>query len=198
MTNIAVYWGWFNPPTLSHAKVITSVLEKTQIEKIIFAPDWERNDKDYKIPHIHRNKLQEIFFNILKSNWLDIKFDSHFLEWKNLWYTNTMQVREYYYKKLWYYPWHIFWTDVAKDMPKWTWNHDKIIEEKLKKIFVNRPGIDFIPEWLDNYILIDIPDMLEISSTMAREMIKNKQKTNWVLFPKIREYIDDNLLYLDK
>ena len=198
MTNVAVYWWWFNPPTLSHAKVITSVLENTQIEKIIFAPDWERKDKDYKIPHIHRKKLQEIFFSILKSSWLDIEFDSHFLEWKNLWYTNTMQVREYYFKKLWYYPWHIFWTDVAKDMPKWTRNHDKIIEEKLKKIFVNRPGIDFNPTGLDNYILIDIPDMLEISSTMAREMIENKQKTNWVLFPKIREYIDDNLLYLDK
>lgn len=195
MNNIAVYWGSFNPPTLSHAEVIKVVLEKTKIEKIIFAPDWERQDKDFKIPFLHRKNMINIFFDVLKSNWLNIELDSYFLEWKNWNYTTTVQVNDYFYNKLWFYPWQIFWTDVINSMPNWTWNYDNIIEKKLKKIFLKRPGFEFDLKWFDNYILLDIPEMLEISSTMAREMIRNKQKTNNVLFPEIRDYIDNNLLY---
>jgi nicotinic acid mononucleotide adenylyltransferase len=44
-------------------------------------------------------------------------------------------------------------------------------------------------------MLLDIPDMLAISSSMAREMIQNKQSVKHILHPQITQAIQDNNLY---
>lgn len=195
METIAIYWGSFNPPTRAHAQVITSVLDMTQIEKIIFTPDWERDDKDHKISLAHRKKMIEIFYEVLKWQWYNIEFDTHFLDWNNWNKTTAMQVRDYFKKKLWFYPWHIFWTDVAPAMPNWSWNYNKIIEEKLKKIFVSRWWYSFNPNLFKNFMLLEIHDIPAISSSMAREMIANRLKVDSILFPEIVDYIEKNNLY---
>ncbi len=192
---IAIYWWAFNPPTLAHYIVIQKVLTLTSIEKIILTPDWQRIDKDFWIRHENRRKMIELFYQKLLKMWLKVELCDYFLEWKNKNNTTTMSVNQYFNDNLWFIPWHIFWTDVAKDMPNWSGNTDWYIEQKLKKIFIPRPWYEFNNMWLDNYMFLDIAYMLEISSTMAREMIKNKQKTKDVLFPEIREYIDKNNLY---
>lgn len=195
MEQIAIYWGSFNPPTIAHAWVITSVLEMTKIDKVIFTPDWERDDKDHKISLTHRKKMIEIFYEVLKEQWYNINFDTHFLDWNNWNKTTAMQVRDYFRAKLWFYPRHIFWTDVAPAMPNWSWNYDKIIEEELKKIFVRRWWYEFNPNWFKNFILLETHDIPAISSSMTREMIANRLKVDTVLFPEIIDYIKKNELY---
>lgn len=62
-------------------------------------------------------------------------------------------------------------------MSWWSNNEARFIEEKLKKIFIKRPGFefDFEANGFAEYTLLDIPDMLDVSSSLAREMIRNKQ-----------------------
>jgi nicotinate-nucleotide adenylyltransferase len=197
MKNIAIYWGSFNPPTLAHSMIVEQVLIKTDVEKIIISPSWIRGDKSFWVNENHRENLIDIFFEALKDKWLNIEFDDHFLKWKNWWHTTTIQEESYFKNKLWFSPLFIYWSDVVSQMPAWYWNEDKFIEKRLQKIFINRPWYSFEPEkyFIDNFILLNIHNMLNISSSMAKEMIQNKQNITWILSPEIEKYIKENNLY---
>lgn len=194
MENIAIYWGAFNPPTIWHKDIIEKLLIQNKVSKIIFSPDWQRADKDYKTSMKQRYEMMKIFFEELKNKWLNIEFDDYFLKKQN-WNTTTMQVEEYFSNKLWFNPYHIFWIDTINNMPNRVWNTNRYIEEKLKKIFILRKWF-LLPEKIDmkNYFMYDL-DILEISSTTIREMIKNKLKVNHILTPEIHRYIKENNLY---
>lgn len=197
MENIAIYWWSFNPPTLWHIQVVKWVLEHTDIKKIIVAPSWDRLDKSHNIEHNNRKKLIEIFIKVLKESWVNVDLDLYFFEWKNNGITTTLQEEKYFKQKLWLEPTFIYWSDVVTHMHNWVWNDNKYIEKKLKKIFINRPGYEFKPQnySLDNYILLDIPELIQVSSSVAREMIKNKQSVADILNPEIVKEIINNNLY---
>ncbi len=192
--NVAIYWGTFNPPTLAHMQVVTEVLKTTEISKIIISPSGVRQDKNFWVLENQRRLLIERYIEVLKNAWLNIGFDTHFLEGKNGWFTTTAQEEEYFRKKLGESPWFIFGNDIAKDMPDWSWNIDKFIEHKLQKIFIPRPGytFDFKKNDFKNYMLLDIPNMLDMSSSIARAMIAGKQSVDGILHPEIAEAIEQN------
>lgn len=195
--NIAIYWGAFNPPTLAHAQVVWEVLANSHIHHLIISPSWEREDKQFWINPMNRKKLIKQYITLLQNSWLSVSLDTFFLEWKNQGLTTTAGEEEYFRKKLWVSPHFIFGTDIAPNMPDWSGNIDTFIETKLRKIFINRPGYEFDFEWngFDNYMLLDVPDMLDISSSLAREMIQNKQSVRGILHPKIIELIKREKLY---
>ena len=195
--NIAIYWGSFNPPTIAHSMIVEQVLTKTKIDKVIISPSWVRTDKDFEIDENHRKKLIDIFFKTLKNKWLNIEFDNHFLNWKNWWHTTTMQEESYFKKKLWFSPYFIFWSDVIPQMPTWSWNKDKFIEKKLKKIFINRVGYWFEAEKysIENYIFSENNNIPDISSSLVKQRLKNKQKIDDLINSKIEDYIRENTLY---
>lgn len=80
-------------------------------------------------------------------------------------------------------------------MPNWTGNTDKYLEKKLKKIFILRKWF-LIPDEIDmeNYEILDL-DILEISSTLVREMLKNKLQVRHILSPWVYDYIMKKELY---
>jgi len=193
---IAIYWWSFNPPTLGHKHVIESVLNKTKIESIILNPDWERLDKDYNIEKKHRKLMIDLFHNDLNNSWLKVDVEEYFMNWKNWRDTTIMQVKDYYKEILWFEPWFIFWTDVINAMPKWKDNKDKYIEKKLKKIFIPRPWSKYNLDWFENYIVLD-SNLVDISSSQVKEeLIKNKNNVNELINKDIKEYINENNLYI--
>jgi nicotinic acid mononucleotide adenylyltransferase len=196
--NVAIYWGAFNPPTLAHIQVVEEVLKTSEISHVIISPSWEREDKDFGISNTEREKLVSVYIKLLQDAWLCVSLDSFFFRWMNQWLTTTKAEEEYFRKKLWTSPYFIFWSDVANDMPDWSGNTDKFIEEKLRKIFLNRPWyeFDFWWNWFDNYILLDIPDMLGVSSSMAREIIQTKWSIKWILHPEIESVVERENLYI--
>ncbi len=193
----AIYWGAFNPPTLAHAQVVWEVLKNSHITHVIISPSWEREDKQFWIQPMYRKKLIEMYVNILQESWLNISLDTFFLEGKNHGLTTTAAEEEYFREKLWESPYFIFGSDVAQNMPDWSENENAFIERRLKKIFINRPWYEFDLEanGFDNYMLLDIPNMLDISSSMAREMIRNKQSVQGILHPEISQTILRETLY---
>ncbi|MDD2908014.1 MAG: nicotinate-nicotinamide nucleotide adenylyltransferase [Candidatus Gracilibacteria bacterium] len=194
MNSIAIYGGAFNPPTIGHFEVINKLLTKKIVEKIIFSPDGQRKDKDYKISSEDRIKMMQVFFEELRNKGLNVDFEDYFL--KNPGNTTTMEVENYFKDKLGFQATHIFGIDTITNMPNRVGNENKYIENKLKKIFINRKGF-LLPKEIDmqNYQIFDL-DILEISSTTVREMIKNKMRVDHILTPKIRDYIEENGLYI--
>jgi nicotinic acid mononucleotide adenylyltransferase len=193
--NIAIYWWAFNPPTLWHLHVIESVLNESNIEKIIIVPDWFRLDKKYNIKEENRNELIQIFINILKQKWLNIELETYFIKWKNKADTTTYQVDKYFIQKLWFQPYHVFWTDISWEIKKWSWNPNKYIEKSLKKIFIPRKNYDFISDNLENYTILNTEKESDISSTKIKENINKKNKINKLVLREIEEYIKNNKLY---
>lgn len=190
--NIAIYWGAFNPPTIGHAQLITGVIESWLVDKIIFSPDGMRTDKTYGIQKEKREEIIEIFFWELKRHlWDRIDISRYFLE-KDLGHTTTREVDTYFRETLGYAPYHIFGSDVAPDMPDWANNEDGFIQHELKKLFVNRPGYEFQWKWLSNYMLLDIGELTEVSSSCVREMIQNRLKVHDLLTPAVAAHIDEN------
>lgn len=193
----AIYWGAFNPPTLAHIQVVEEVLKTSDVAHVIISPSGEREDKIFDISHDDRRKLIEKYVEILKSLWANVSLDTYFFDTNDSGVTTTTAEEEYFRKKLWVSPYFIFGSDTAENMSWWSNNKNRFIEERLKKIFIRRPWceFDFQANGFREYTLLDIPDMLDVSSTMAREMLKNKSVVNGILHPEIQNEIEENNLY---
>ncbi len=188
--SVAIYWGAFNPPTIGHKEVIDGVLEQGIVDRIIFTPDGMRKDKNYGTPPEKRREIIEIFFEELKAKHREkIDISRYFLHGENAGNTTTRDVDRYFQNELWFSPYHIFGSDVAQEMKNWLNNDDEYIEKTPKKLFIGRPGYEFISDGLENYILADIPDLTEVSSTTVREMLKNKIAVDALLTPWVHGHI---------
>lgn len=191
----AIFAGAFNPPTIWHKTVIRQILTSESVSKVIFSPDWVRLDKNYWTTREERLEMNRLFYEDLLKEWFNVWFDDYFLN-ESPDITCTIEAEKYFTKKLWFQPYHIFWTDVIKNMHNWRLNHDHYIEKKLKKIFLLRKGV-WVPneiENMENYILLDL-EIPQISSTMVREMIKNKIKVDSLISPWVKSFIKENKLY---
>ncbi len=193
--NTAIYWGAFNPPTLWHQKVIEWILkdEKWTIDQIIFTPDGARPDKKFWVSLEEREEIIEIFYEELQNMfWAHVDISRHFLHGKNGSEINTFHINKYFEETLWVMPYQIFGSDVIPDMETWWNNPDRFAQERLKKIFLNRPWYDFSPKWLDNFILLDIPWLIEVSSTTLKQMLESKQAIDHLLTPEVHRHITEN------
>lgn len=193
--NIAIYWWAFNPPTLWHEYVIKEIFKQTKIKKIIITPDWFRLDKSYCIEEKDRINMIEIFVNSLIKEGFLVELEDYFLKNKNNTDTTTMQVDIYFKEKLWINPWHIFGVDISGEIKNWSWNPNKYIEKKLKKIFIPRAKQEFKSEDLENYILINTKKQLDISSTQVRTQVFFNKDISKLVNKEIQEYIIKNNLY---
>ena len=195
--NVAVFGGSFNPPTLAHSQVVREVINRTSIDSVLLLPSWERADKTFWIQENDRKKMIEIFHASLLGEWLNVDIERYFLDWSHVWLTTTIQEEQYLKSKLWFSPYFIYWTDVIPWMQNWRWNEDTFVEKEMKKIFISRPWNRHNPEEykMENYILLDISDMLNLSSSTIREMLKNKESVENLLFVEIEGYIKNNKVY---
>lgn len=195
---IAIYGGAFNPPTLAHLQVVEAVLQTSDISHIILSPSWKREDKDYLISQAERRKLIDSYLHILQNAGNSVSLDDYFFSWKNGWHTTTADEEKYFRVKLWVSPTFIFGSDVAAQMPTWSWNENRFIETKLKKIFIERPWyqFDFESAGFENYTMLEVPDMLQISSSVARNIVSTKWDVSGILHPEIEKLIEEHHLYL--
>lgn len=194
LEKIAIYGGSFNPPTIWHEAIITQTLTRWFVDKIIFVPDWEREDKKYQTTRLERLSINQVFIEELKDKWYRVDLENYFLN-KN-WFVRTVDVDRYFLEKNWSSPHHIFWSDVIDSMPNWSWNSNRFLQDKLKKIFILRKWF-LLPENIDmqNYEFLDL-DIPPVSSTMVRETLKNRLSVNHLLTPWVNDFIKQNNLYI--
>ena len=192
---VAIYWGAFNPPTIGHKQIIEWVIGNKIVDKIIFTPDGERKDKDYGIENERRRDIIEIFYEELKTLlWDKIDISRHFLKEKESELTSTKSVNTHFTDKLWFSPYHIFWSDTVIGMDTWINNEDRYIQEVLAKIFITRKWYNPNMSQIDNYHLVTIDEVWDVSSTMVRRMIKRKQEISNLLTSSVNEYIKENTI----
>lgn len=187
---VGIYGGTFDPVHVGHIITAQRVLEKRNLEKIIFIPAYIsplKTDKKYAPPE-HRFKMLEL---ALEDNENFITSDIE-LKRKNVSYTiDTLKELKKTYDEIEL----IIGYDNLLVFHKWH-KPDEILE--LCKLVVLHRKVDIEPKekniYFDKAEILDTPT-IEISSTEIRERIEKNLPIDFLVPLKVKEYIYTNGLY---
>lgn len=166
MKKLGFFGGCFNPPTIAHIELVEKVIKEHNLEKVYFVPMGDLYKKENLIPAFHRINMLKI---AMKDNMdiLTISVDSK----KELQAIDTFKIIEKKFKDSENY--FIMGSDNYEKIGTW-----KNSEELLK-----------------NYEYIILKRESNISSSLAREKIKNGNSAEEFIYKDVEEYILENKLY---
>jgi len=185
---IGIYVGSFNPPHLGHIKIVNHLVDN-YLDKVIIVPTgnyWDKQDLINVKDRINMLKLFENENIMIDNKNNDVQYTYQILE---------ILSREYKEDELYL----ILGADNLINLDKWK-NYDKILKYNL--VILNRTNIDVF-RYLNhlnkktNYIVVDDLPNIDISSTMIRKKLKEKDYDNILnlIDKKVFEYIEKNNLY---
>lgn len=191
---IGIFGGSFNPPHKMHKNIATYLIEKGYIDKVIFVPTGSKYKyKNNLLPDEVRLMMVELMIEDQ-----DNQRASSFELKENVVYTcDTLKhFSELYPNDTIYF---ICGTDNLTYVDKW--KNGEYLLENYKFLVVKRSTDEIdgilkrLKKYKDNFIIADMP-MKEISSTMIREGLANKDKNviNY-LDRGVYEYIMRNNIY---
>lgn len=185
---IGVYVGSFNPPHKGHIKIVNHLINN-YLDKVIIIPTgnyWDKLDLISINDRINMLKLYE------KEN-ITIDAKNNNVEYTYQILNNL--IKQYKKDELYL----IIGADNIINFDKWK-NYEEILEYNL--VILNRDNINVL-KYLDKlnkkdkYIIVnDLPN-IDISSTMIRNKIKNKDYNNLSMYldKEVYNYIKENKLY---
>jgi nicotinate-nucleotide adenylyltransferase len=195
MKKYGIMGGTFNPPHLAHSTLAVKVKELLSLDKIIFIPSavppLKNSDEVLEIKH--RLAMAKIAFEgIPDSEVSDIEIKNS--NGKSF-TVDTLERLHEIYKNDSVKFYLIIGIDSLADFPRWK-NPDKLFE-LADIVILNRPGYSLEgikPVYLDKVIILDLP-LMDISSTMIRERVRNNASIKSLVLPEIEKYIKQNNLY---
>ena len=195
---IAVFGGSFNPPLNSHFSLAEQVIEEIkEIEKIVFVPVSTKYSKPGLVEDKHRFNMLKIICD------KNPKFEVSDLEMKSEKQPYTIEtlkkLQEQNSNKDIYF---IIGTDNLKELCTW-YRADELLEKY--KVLVLKRNEDNIEEIISNCPLlskyktsiIELKNIvtIDLSSSIVREKIKQKESIKYLTPEEVIEYIDKNKLY---
>ena len=195
--SIALYGGSFDPIHIGHLITAENALETYNLEKIIFIPSYITPLKGRELEASDKNR-----FEMTKLSTKDnFKFEVSDYEISNegvSYSYNTVKYFSELYKNEKIY--FIIGTDRAKDLKKW-YNISEL-SKLVTFIFVARDEEDLfkIVEGDDtfyksiSYEIMKSP-IIEISSSLIRDNLKNKKSIKYMITDECRSYIEELSLY---
>ena len=185
---IGIYVGSFNPPHKGHIKIVNHLINN-YLDKVIIIPTgnyWDKNNLVSINDRINMLKYYENETIIIDTKNNNIEYTYQILDILSNEYNND----ELYL---------IIGADNIINFDKWK-NYQDILKYNL--IILNRANIDIIKYLYklnkkDKYLVVnDLPN-IDISSTMIRNKIKEKDYKNILelIDKEIYEYIEKNNLY---
>ena len=189
---IGLYFGTFNPIHIGHLIIANHVAEHSDLDQIwmVITPHNPLKKKetlldDYQ--RLHMVHLATEAYPKIKPSDIEFKLPQP---------NYTVNTLAYLSEK---YPQHEFALIMGEDnlnsLHKWK-NYEVILENHAiyvyPRVTTEMPKLGF--ENLKNIHKINAP-IVEISSTLIREYIKNKKNVAPLLPPKVWEYIDKSAFY---
>lgn len=189
MSKVGIFGGTFDPIHVGHLIASLSILEKRNLDKIIFIPCFISPHKInfQSSSAIHRLNLVKLSINCFpKFDYSDIEIIK-----KEISYTiNTLIELKKKYDALEL----IIGYDNLIEFENWH-KPDEIL--KLTELIVlNRKAkVEKENRFFKNAVFIETP-VIEISSTEIRERVKNNLPIDFFVTEKAKEYIYQNNLYI--
>jgi nicotinate-nucleotide adenylyltransferase len=201
MRKIGIMGGTFNPIHMGHLIAAQEVLNKMNMDKVIFIPTGNppHKSKNQVISAIDRYEMVKL---AIKSN---DGFEISDIETKRAGqtysYDTLTELHNMYYETQFYF---IIGFDTLKEID--TWKRVSDVCSMTKFIVVNRGNTcnEIKKEILIkenkyncNFILVDIPD-IKVSSTDIRDRIKTSKSIKYLVTNEVEEYIKQKGLYLSE
>lgn len=193
MSEIAVFGGTFDPPTLAHEAIIRSTLAREDMDEVWIMPSGKRLDKFGMLDDCVRLEMLDEMHT--ESFGLDERLVVTDFEMRLTRPTQTIDTVEVLKRDC---PedrfWFIFGADSFNGMH--TWNGGRELQEELSMLIVPRLGED-MPAEGDNIKHLAVPGVLDypVSSTLAREAIRNRQPVGRFVSKAIARYLEINHCY---
>lgn len=195
MKKYGIMGGTFNPPHLAHSTLALKAKELLSLDKILFIPSavppLKNSDEVLEIKH--RLAMAKIAFGGIPNS------EVSEIEIKNTngksYTVDTLERLHDIYKNDSVKFYLLIGIDSLADFPRWK-NPDKLFG-LAEIVMLNRPGYSLEgikPEYLDKVLILDLP-LMDISSTMIREKVRNNASINSLVLPEIEKYIKQNNLY---
>ncbi len=190
MLKVAVLGGSFDPVHNAHLQMTRTAFEEFKLDKIIFVPA-------YKPPHksclVASDKDRYAMLCSAIKGFPDCVIDTYELDLKKEIYSYIMLD----YLKNKYANCDIKMLVGADSFAQLNlWKNTEYICKKYGFYVIGRPGVEIDKNSIYyNCCVFSKKIMSDISSTMIRNMIKNKQDISCFVPKKVEEYIKQNKLY---
>lgn len=193
---IALYGGSFDPIHIGHLITASSVLDNYEVEKVIFIPSHITPLKNHNLLAEDNDRKKMVQLSIINNP----KFEVSDYEIKKSGVSYTVDTARHF-KEM--YPneelYFIIGTDRVKDLQRW-YNIDEL-KKMVVFIFVARDN-EVIEKIIENddfykdikYKVLKSP-IIEISSSLIRKKIENKQSVDYMITPECKNYIEELNLY---
>ena len=187
---IGIYGGSFNPVHNGHLNVAEWVLEKTDLDKIIWVPLYKPYHKDLTdlIEPFHRYNMLKLALEGMERYGIStIEIDAQVISYT---LDTLLKLKEVYPEDELY---EIIGGDSAETFHLWK-DYEKILAN-AKVLVYARKGHEV--KIMENMELIDAPYM-DISSTMIRDKLEEGEDISNFVPKAVEEYIKVNNLYRKK
>jgi nicotinate-nucleotide adenylyltransferase len=187
---IGLFFGSFNPIHIGHLAIANYMLEFTELEKIWFVvtPHNPLKKKETLLPDIQRLRMvREAIGDFSKFRASDIEFKLP----QPSYTINTLAYLEEKFPEDEFAL--IMGTDNLGTLDKWK-NYEQILDH-YKIYTYPRPGSDGGKFADHKNVTITKAPMMDISSTMIREAIKNKKDIRFLLPEAVWNYISEMHFY---
>ncbi len=201
MQKIGIMGGTFNPIHMGHLIAAQEVLNRMNMDKIIFIPTGNPPHKNKRevISAIDRYEMVKLAVESndgFKVSDIEVKREGQTYS-----YDTLKELHNMYYETQFYF---IIGFDTLKEID--TWKRVSDVCSMTKFIVVNRGNTcsEIKKEILGkenkykcNFILVDIPD-IKISSTDIRDRIKSNKSIKYLVTNEVEGYIKQKGLYLSE
>ena len=187
---VGLFFGSFNPIHIGHLIIANTVLEKSDISKVMFvvSPQSPFKKSSSLIPEYDRLEMVRLaIFDNLDFEVSDIEFHMPKPSY-------TVDTLAYLSEK---YPEREFSLIVGQDnlvhFKKWK-NYETILKY-YRLIVYPRPNTPEYPDELNNAIKMINAPLMEISATFIRDCVRNEESIRYLVHPDVENYIIRNKIY---
>jgi nicotinate-nucleotide adenylyltransferase len=190
MKAVGVFGGSFDPIHLGHLITSYDVLEKRNLEKIIFVPCHISPHKEHQVPTDDAHRLNMIKLAIEHFPFFEV--NDYEIRQDGISYTlNTLIELKKYYSNIEL----IIGFDNLLVFESW-YQPDEIL--KIAKLVVMKREPDnagsFKNKYFESAIILDTV-LIDISSTEIRSRIINNESIDYLVPTKVKDYIEQQGLY---
>lgn len=191
MTNnrkkIGIIGGTFNPIHNGHLFIADQVRNQLGLQKVYFMPDYLPPHVDHKEAISADERVKMVNLAINDNDYFDIEMIEVIRKGKSYTYETMLELKKKHPDYDYYF---IIGGDMVNYLPKWYHVND----------LMNM--VHFVGVRRDNYpmetpypvIWVDIPK-LDISSTLIRKLIRNRQSIRYLVPERVRKYIKEHNIY---
>lgn len=185
MEKIGFFGGSFNPPTIAHLKIVETALEEFGLNKLVIVPMGDKYEKSELLSFDIR---YEMLKNAFKGNKKIVISDMQKNQLKKSYAIDTFKkINEKYNSTKNFF---IMGLDNYTNISNWKCADE--LTNNYNYIVFKRDNIE-VPKISKNVCYLDVS--YNVSSTDARNKIKNNESAENILSKEVIDFINDNKLY---